>query len=96
MNGDDSICMKSPAKHVLVENSLVRQGNGLVIGTSDEADFLNITFRNCTAINTAFGCHIKFKDGQAREAFAPPFLGCSMWLHLSRSSSKQNTCSGQI
>ena len=42
MNGDDSICMKSPAKHVLVENSLVRQGNGLVIGTSDEADFLTM------------------------------------------------------
>jgi hypothetical protein len=64
MNGDDSICMKSPAKHILVENSLVRQGNGLVIGTSDDADFTNITFRNCTAIETAFGCHIKFKDEQ--------------------------------
>ena len=64
MNGDDSICMKSPAKHVLVENSLVRQGNGLVIGTSDGADFTNITFRNCTAIETAQGCHIKFKDEQ--------------------------------
>eukprot|EP01051_Picozoa_sp_SAG22_P011890 SAG22_NODE_1183_length_5231_cov_6.467069_7_plen_210_part_00 len=56
--------MKSPAKHILVEDSVVRQGNGLVIGTSDGADFENITFRNCTAIGTAFGCHIKFKDAQ--------------------------------
>ena len=64
MNGDDSICMKSPAQDVLVENSTVRQGNGFVVGTSDDADFRNITFRNCTAIGTAFGLHIKFKDEQ--------------------------------
>ena len=63
-NGDDSICMKSPAQDVLVENSVVRQGNGLVVGTSSNADFRNITFRNITAIGTAFGCHIKFKDAQ--------------------------------
>ena len=63
-NGDDSICMKSPARNILVENSTVRQGNGLVVGTSDHADFANITFRNCTAIGTLFGAHIKFKDAQ--------------------------------
>ena len=63
-NGDDSICMKSPAQDVLVESSTVRQGNGFVVGTSDDADFRNITFRNCTAIGTAFGIHIKFKDQQ--------------------------------
>ena len=63
-NGDDSICMKSPARNILVENSLVQQGNGLVVGTSSNADFANITFRNCTAIGTAFGCHVKFKDEQ--------------------------------
>eukprot|EP00037_Helgoeca_nana_P007990 m.71652 g.71652 ORF g.71652 m.71652 type:complete len:293 (+) comp18653_c0_seq1:1963-2841(+) len=45
-NGDDSICMKTPAKDVLVENSIVRQGNGLVVGTSDKAAFQNITFRS--------------------------------------------------
>eukprot|EP00041_Stephanoeca_diplocostata_P017213 m.343196 g.343196 ORF g.343196 m.343196 type:complete len:401 (-) comp20628_c0_seq4:105-1307(-) len=64
-NGDDSICMKSPAENVLVENSIVRQGNGLVVGTSSGAYFRNITFRNCTAIRTQFGCHIKFKDSQS-------------------------------
>ena len=70
-------------KDVLVEDSVVRQGNGLVIGTSSHANFVsselpwrvlarsstscsqrNITFRNCTAIGTAFGCHIKFKEEQ--------------------------------
>jgi hypothetical protein len=45
-NGDDSICMKTPAQDVLVENSIVRQGNGLVVGTSDKAAFQNITFRS--------------------------------------------------
>jgi len=40
------------------------QGNGLVVGTSWGADFRNITFRNCTAIGTAYGCHIKFKENQ--------------------------------
>ena len=57
-NGDDSICMKSPARNVLVEDSIVRQGNGLVVGTSDPVDIENIMFRNCTAINTSFGCHV--------------------------------------
>merc|ERR1712216_484737 len=60
----DSICMKSPAENVLVENSIVTQGNGLVVGTSGDAWFRNITFRNCTARGTDFGCHIKFKDQQ--------------------------------
>ena len=63
-NGDDSICIKSPAHNVLVENCTVSQGNGLVVGTSDNVNISNITFRNCTAENTLFGCHIKFKDHQ--------------------------------
>ena len=65
-NGDDSICMKSPSTNVLVENSIVRQGNGLVIGTGTSNSFFrNITFRNCTAEGTKYGCHIKFKDAQS-------------------------------
>ena len=64
LNGDDSICIKAPAHDVLVEDSVVRQGNGLVVGTSDPVAISNITFRNCTAIQTSFGCHIKFKGQQ--------------------------------
>ena len=56
--------MKSPATNVLVEDSIVRQGNGLVVGTSGSALFRNITFRRCTAEKTTFACHIKFKDQQ--------------------------------
>ena len=40
--------MKSPARNVLIEDSIVRAGNGLVVGTSDPVDIENITFRNCT------------------------------------------------
>lgn len=63
-NGDDSICMKSPCHNVLVEDSIVRQGNGFVVGTSSNANFSNITFRNSKAENTMFGCHVKFKNNQ--------------------------------
>jgi hypothetical protein len=38
-NGDDSICIKQGASHVLVENSHVEQGNGLVIGTGSLTRF---------------------------------------------------------
>lgn len=63
-NGDDSICMKSPCHNVLIEDSIVRQGNGFVVGTSSNANFSNITFRNSIADKTTFGCHIKFKNKQ--------------------------------
>ena len=52
---------------MLVENSVVRQGNGLVIGTgtgNEVCSFHNITWKNCTATGTLYGCHIKFKGGQ--------------------------------
>ena len=64
-NGDDSLCIKSPASNVLIENSTVRQGNGLVIGTSADAAIENIVFRNIVADDTTFGCHIKFRPDQA-------------------------------
>ena len=46
-----SICIKSPASGVLVENSVVREGNGLVVGTAGNnrsmvADIHDVTFRN--------------------------------------------------
>eukprot|EP01052_Picozoa_sp_SAG31_P036858 SAG31_NODE_4661_length_3058_cov_2.518756_2_plen_306_part_00 len=64
-NGDDSICVKSPSSNLLIENSTVRQGNGLVIGTSSDAAIENVTFRNILADDTTFGCHIKFRPDQA-------------------------------
>jgi len=67
-NGDDSICMKSPCHNILVEDSIVRQGNGFVIGTSSNANFSNITFRNSVAEKTMYGCHIKFKNNQTGHA----------------------------
>ena len=69
-NGDDSIAIKSPSADVLVERSVVRQGNGLVVGTAgsglvgddpDLASVTNVTFRNITAIDTTFGCHVKYR-----------------------------------
>ena len=60
--------MKAPSTNVLVEDTIVRQGNGLVIGTADDDAvhlFRNITFRRCTAEGTAFACHIKFKGTQS-------------------------------
>ena len=64
-NGDDSLCIKSPAHNVLIENSTVAAGNGLVVGTADVSNITNITFRNIFANDTTFGCHIKFKDQQS-------------------------------
>ena len=66
-NGDDSVVMKAPSQDVLVEDTIVRQGNGFVIGTADdnfEHTFHNITFRRSTAEKTMFGCHVKFKGSQ--------------------------------
>ena len=57
VNGDDSICMKSGAKNVLVRNCTVANGRrwpgavkhglagGLVLGTSDDDSMQNITYR---------------------------------------------------
>ena len=72
-NGDDSIAIKSPSSNILVENSIVRQGNGFVVGTAasgldgrdqDLFDVHNVTFRNSVAIDTTFACHIKAKPPQ--------------------------------
>lgn len=72
-NGDDSICIKSPSRDVLVERSIVSAGNGLVVGTAGDgidgddqnvADVVNVTFRDIVANDTTFGCHLKFKPPQ--------------------------------
>ena len=59
INGDDSICMKSGAKNVLVRNCSVTNGalsphstsdgvaGGLVLGTSDDDSMRNITYSDC-------------------------------------------------
>merc|ERR1712022_68748 len=74
LNGDDSICIKSPSANVLVESSRVAQGNGLVVGTAadqsawggpwETANVHNVTFRDITVNDTTFGCHIKFSFPQ--------------------------------
>ena len=63
-NGDDTIQVKSPSKDILVENSTVRTGNGVGIGTAANASIDNVTFRNIVAEDTTFGCHIKFEPPQ--------------------------------
>ena len=67
-NGDDSVVMKAPSRDVLIEDTIVRQGNGFVVGTADdtfEHVFRNITFRRCVAESTTFACHVKFKNSQS-------------------------------
>jgi polygalacturonase len=64
VNGDDSLCVKSPGSNILFEDNYAEQGNGIVIGTSSDAQISNITYRNCVSNRTAYGMHIKFKDNQ--------------------------------
>ncbi len=64
VNGDDSLCVKSPGSNILFEHNYAEQGNGIVIGTSSHAQISNITYRNCVSNRTAYGMHIKFKDNQ--------------------------------
>ena len=75
-NGDDSICMKSQAKNVLVRNCSVSNGRpwpgqvkkglagGLVLGTSDNDIMRNVTYRNCTVTGALAGIRIKFRSTQ--------------------------------
>jgi polygalacturonase len=75
-NGDDSICMKSGAKNVLVESCTVTNGKpwpgqvkgglagGLVLGTSDNDSMENVTYRNCTVTGALAGIRFKFRPSQ--------------------------------
>ncbi|KAJ9448213.1 putative rhamnogalacturonase A [Diplonema papillatum] len=72
-NGDDSICMKSGAKNLLIVNSSTQQvpaypaalepgrGDGLVLGTSGNNSMHNVTSRDCTATGTLRGITFKFR-----------------------------------
>lgn len=76
-NGDDSVVMKAPSIDVLVEDTIVRQGNGFVVGTADdtfEHSFKNITFRRSIAEGTMFGAHVIISSRAAR---ADPSMVCS-------------------
>ena len=76
-NGDDSICMKSEAKNILVRNCSVSNGHpwpgqvkkglagGLVLGTSDNDSMRNVTYRNCTVTGALAGIRIKFRSSQS-------------------------------
>jgi polygalacturonase len=58
-SGDDSICLKSGNSRgindLLVKNCMITksQSNGLKFGTASTGTFTNITFQDCTVLNTA-------------------------------------------
>ena len=99
-NGDDSICVKSPSSNVLVESSIVSLGNGLVVGTAGNglsenenvAEISNITFRNCIANDTTFGCHIKFKPPQ--HGYAKNILFENVTIYQSVNATNRRVRSG--
>eukprot|EP00756_Hemistasia_phaeocysticola_P051917 Hpha_TRINITY_DN27096_c0_g1::TRINITY_DN27096_c0_g1_i1::g.33292::m.33292 len=87
INGDDSICMKSAAKNVVVRNCSVHNGKpyptsvvqglagGLVLGTSDEDSMENVTFSNCTVVEALAGIRIKFRPTQTGSVRGVRFEG---------------------
>ena len=58
-NGDDSYCLKSGARNVLIENCTATQGFGLVSGTGATPPIYNATFRNCTVYDAEWGIKVK-------------------------------------
>ena len=84
-NGDDSVVMKAPSRDVLVEDTVVRQGNGFVVGTADdtfEHVFSNITFRRSVAENTTVS---------VAACFASSLKLKRKWLHSSPATSSSRT-----
>lgn len=77
VNGDDSICMKTGARNVLVRNCTVANGvqrpttqyqglaGGLVLGTSDDDAMANITYENCSVTGALAGIRVKFRTTQS-------------------------------
>ncbi len=74
-SGDDAICLKSGnsrgVNDVLVENCLITksQSNGLKFGTASKGPFTNITFQDCTVLNTSHSAMaVESVDGGAINA----------------------------
>jgi hypothetical protein len=71
-SGDDSICLKSGnsrgVKDVLVKNCTITksQSNGIKFGTASKGPFTNLTFQDCTVLNTAHSAMaVESVDGAA-------------------------------
>ncbi len=71
-SGDDSICIKSGnsrgVNDLLVKNCTIikSQSNGLKFGTASTGPFTNITFQDCTVLNTAHSAMaVESVDGSA-------------------------------
>src|ERR1019366_2325511 len=85
-SGDDSICLKSGNSRgindLLVKNCTVTksQSNGLKFGTASTGPFTNITFQDCTVLNTAHSAMaVESVDGSAVSAVTfqrISFSGC--------------------
>jgi polygalacturonase len=74
-SGDDSICLKSGnsrgVNDLLVTNCIITksQSNGLKFGTASTGPFTNITFENCTVLNTSHSAMaVESVDGGAISA----------------------------
>ena len=85
-SGDDSICLKSGnsrgVSDLLVKNCTITrsQSNGLKFGTASTGPFTNITFQDCTVLNTSHSAMaVESVDGSAISAITFQrinFSGC--------------------
>jgi polygalacturonase len=85
-SGDDSICLKSgnsrDINDLLVKNCTITksQSNGLKFGTASTGPFTNITFQDCTVLNTSHSAMaVESVDGSAISAVTFQrinFAGC--------------------
>jgi hypothetical protein len=106
-SGDDSICLKSGnsrgCNSVLVKNCTITksQSNGLKFGTASTGQFANITFQDCTVLNTAHSAMaVESVDGGAINAITFQrinFSGCQNAFFIilgSRSGAAVGSISG--
>ena len=91
-SGDDSICLKSGnsrgVNDVLVKNCTITksQSNGIKFGTASTGPFSNITFQDCTVLNTAHSAMaVESVDGSAISAVTFQrinFAGCQNGIFI--------------